>query len=222
MRLRVTKASSAILGLVLVMLFFSASSFGQEGLSTIRGTATDTSGAVVPGVSVVAREVLTNIVARTVVTDAQGNYEMPALKSGNYEITATLSGFKKYVVDGVLLQSSQIKRVDVQLAVGEVATEVTVNAAATAIQTEEGKIASDFKAAEQYTSLPIPGNAFSGTWAVLAVLPDVQREPGDWGTPRFAGQGGAQVHMGQDGVKEETMNSQTVNMESVAEVKAVV
>jgi len=214
-------AKSSLLFAMLWALF-SVFSFGQEGLSTLRGTATDASGAVVPGATVTARQVLTNVVARTVTTDAQGNYEMPALKSGTYQVTATLTGFKTSVVDDVLLQSNQIKRVDITLEVGEVATQITVSAASAAIQTEEGKIASDFKAAEQYASLPIPGNLFSGTYAVLAVLPDVQREPGDWGTPRFAGQGGAQVHMGQDGVKEETMNSQTVNMESVAELKAVV
>jgi len=221
MHTKLTMAKSSLLFAMLWALF-SVFSFGQEGLSTLRGTATDASGAVVPGATVTARQVLTNVVARTVTTDAQGNYEMPALKSGTYQVTATLTGFKTSVVDDVLLQSNQIKRVDITLEVGEVATQITVSAASAAIQTEEGKIASDFKAAEQYASLPIPGNLFSGTYAVLAVLPDVQREPGDWGTPRFAGQGGAQVHMGQDGVKEETMNSQTVNMESVAELKAVV
>ena len=221
MHTKLTMAKGSLLFAMLWALF-SVFSFGQEGLSTLRGTATDASGAVVPGVTVTAREVQTNVVARTVTTDAQGNYEMPALKSGTYQVTATLAGFKTSVVDDVLLQSNQVKRVDITLEVGEVATQITVSAASAAIQTEEGKIASDFKAAEQYASLPIPGNLFSGTYAVLAVLPDVQREPGDWGTPRFAGQGGAQVHMGQDGVKEETMNSQTVNMESVAELKAVV
>ena len=221
MHTKLTMAKGSLLFAMLWALF-SVFSFGQEGLSTLRGTATDASGAVVPGATVTARQVLTNVVARTVTTDAQGNYEMPALKSGTYQVTATLTGFKTSVVDDVLLQSNQITRVDITLEVGEVATQITVSAASAAIQTEEGKIASDFKAAEQYASLPIPGNLFSGTYAVLAVLPDVQREPGDWGTPRFAGQGGAQVHMGQDGVKEETMNSQTVNMESVAELKAVV
>ena len=215
-----TKVNAVVL--VLTLLLLAASSYSQEGLSTLRGTATDASGAVVPGVTVTAREVLTNIVVRTATTDAQGNYEMPALKAGSYQVTASLAGFKTFVVDDVLLQSNEAKRVDIKLQVGEVASQVTVSAAAAVIDTEEGKIASDFKAEEQYASLPIPGNAFSGTYAVLAVLPDVQREPGDWGSPRFAGQGGAQVHMGQDGVKEETMNSQTVNMESVAEVKAVV
>ncbi|HKX00827.1 MAG TPA: TonB-dependent receptor [Bryobacteraceae bacterium] len=202
-------------------LLYSAVAFAQEGLSTLRGTVTDKSGAVVPGASIAAREVLTNVVARTVTTDSQGNYEMPGLKTGRYQVTASLTGFKKSVVDDVQLESNVVRRVDVTLEVGEVATEVAVSAAATVIQTESATVGADFNAAKRYWDLPIPGNAFSGTYAVLAVLPDVQREPGEWGSPRFAGQGGNQVHEGQDGIKEETLNSQTVNMESVAEVKAV-
>ena len=203
---------------------FLAATFGQEGLSTLRGTVTDTSGAVVPGVEVVAREVLTNITARTAKTDAQGNYEMPGLKAGKYQLTATLAGFRKSVVEDVALQSSQVRRVEIVLQVGELASEVTVSERATAIQTEQGKIGADFEAAQRYQDLPVPGNAFSGTYAVLSILPDVQRRSGtgsSGGAPTFAGQYGNQIHMSQDGVKEETLNSQTVNMEAVAELKAV-
>lgn len=174
-----------------------------------------------PGVNITARDISTSIITRTVNTDAQGNYEMPGLKAANYQVTAAQTGFKRAVVDDVMLQSNQVRRVDVTLEIGEITSEVTVSAAATAIQTEQGKIGADFNAAKRYADLPIPGNAFSGTYAVLAILPEVQREPGDWGSPRFAGQGGDQVNMGQDGVKEETLNSQTVNMEAVQEVKAV-
>src|SRR6266496_1716239 len=84
---------------------FAVSALGQEGLSTLRGTLTDTSGAVIPGVEVIAREVLTNVTARTVKTDGQGNYEMPGLKAGTYQVTATLAGFKKAVVSDVIVQS---------------------------------------------------------------------------------------------------------------------
>jgi len=211
----------AALCVPLMSVLIATSLVGQEGLSSLRGTISDKSGAVVAGAAVSAREVLTNIVARSVTSDSQGNFEMPGLKTGSYQVTASLAGFKKSVVDDVQLQSNQIRRIDITLEVGEVATEVSVSAAAAAIQTEQGKIGSDFNAAKRYADLPIPGNAFSGTYAVLAILPEVQREPGDWGAPRFAGQGGAQVDMGQDGIKEETLNSQTVNMEAVAEDKAV-
>src|SRR5438093_10507706 len=187
------------------LLLLCSPVWGQQGLSTLRGTATDKTGAIVVGVSVSAREVSTNITVRTVTSDSEGNYEMPGLKAGMYQVTASISGFKTSVVDDVQLQSSQVKRVDIVLELGEVATEVTVSAAAAAIQTETATVGADFNAAKRYWDLPIPGNAFSGTYAVLAVLPDVQREPGDWGSPRFAGQGAAQGHMGQDGIKEETL-----------------
>jgi hypothetical protein len=211
----------AALWVPLLSGLITTSLMAQEGLSTLRGTISDKSGAVVAGVGVSAREVLTNVVARTATSDSQGNFEMPGLKTGSYQVTASLAGFKKSVVDDVQMRSNEIRRVDITLEVGEVATEVSVSAAAAVIQTEQATIGADFNAAKSYADLPIPGNAFSGTYAVLAILPDVQREPGDWGSPRFAGQGGAQVHQGQDGIKEETLNSQTVNMEAVAELKAV-
>jgi hypothetical protein len=195
--------------------------WAQQGLSTLRGTVTDKTGAVVVGVGVSARDVSTNIVVRSVTSGSEGNYEMPGLKAATYQVTGSMSGFKTSVIDGVQLQGSQVKRVDIVLEVGEVTSEVSVSAAASVIQTETATVGADFNAAKRYGDLPVPGNAFSGTYAVLAILPDVQREPGDWGAPRFAGQGGAQVHQGQDGIKEETLNSQTINMEAVQELKAV-
>jgi len=207
MQTRETRARNVAIVAMSLSLLLCRSLMGQEGLSTLRGTIIDSSGAVIPGVTVAAREVSTNITARTASTDAQGNYEMPGLKAANYQVTATQTGFKRAVVDDVMLQSNQVRRVDITLEVGEVTSEVTVSAAAEAIQTEQGKIGADFNAAKRYWDLPIPGNAFSGTYAVLAILPEVQRAPGDWGAPTFAGQGGNQVNMGQDGIKEETLKS---------------
>ena len=111
-----------VLYVILSSLVFSGPVPGQEGLSTLRRTVTDASGAVVPGVEVAVRQVLTNITARTVITDAQGNYEMPGLKAGTYQITATMAGFKKSVVDDVILQSNQVRRVEIPLQIGEVAS----------------------------------------------------------------------------------------------------
>jgi len=190
----------------------------QESLSTLRGTVTDPSGAVVPGVSLVLEEVATNIKVRTVTTDAQGNYEMPGLKQGVYRLTAAVSGFKTFIANEVILASSQVRRIDIALEVGTTETQVTVTASTALIETEQGKIAAEFRA-EGYRDIPIPGNAYGGTYTVLAVLPNVQSHGGS--RPTFAGQSGAQLNMGMDGVKEETLNSQTVNMEHVEELKLV-
>jgi hypothetical protein len=69
----------AALWVPLLSGLITTSLMAQEGLSTLRGTISDKSGAVVAGVGVSAREVLTNVVARTVTSDSQGNFEIPGL-----------------------------------------------------------------------------------------------------------------------------------------------
>ncbi len=209
---------NAIVLIGLLALGMGIPLWAQEGLSTIRGTVADSSGAVVPGATIRATEVQTGVTAREATSDEQGNFEMPGLKRGTYRVTISQTGFKTYVAEDLRLQADQIQRVDAALEVGEVTTEVNVSAAATAIETEQGKIAADFSG-KTYQEFPLPANAFSGTYGVLAVMPNVQRESGDWGTPMLAGQ--SQSQMAQDGIKEETLNSQTVNMEAVEELKLV-
>jgi hypothetical protein len=65
----------------------------QATLSTLRGTATDPSGAVIPGMEIVLTDKATNG-TRTVPTDDAGNFEIPNLKFGTYRLEATLPGFK--------------------------------------------------------------------------------------------------------------------------------
>lgn len=196
-----------------VPIFLCVPLLAQEGLSTIRGTVTDPTGAIVPGATLSLEEVETKVRARTATSDEQGNFEMPGLKLGTYRLTATVTGFKTFVETDIVLRSNQVRRVDIRLEVGATDTEVTVSGRSAVIETEQGKIASDVRH-EQYKELPIPANAYSAPGPVLAVLPMVQA-----GT--YAGQGGYQVHMGMDGVKEENTNTQTVNMEDVDEMKLV-
>ncbi|MGH9784241.1 MAG: TonB-dependent receptor domain-containing protein, partial [Terriglobia bacterium] len=193
---------------------------GQESLSTLRGTVKDVSGAVVEGVEITATEVATNIKTRVATSDSQGNYEMPGLKPGRYQLRTVLAGFKTFVADDVLLASSQIRRVDVVLEVGGVETQVTVSGKATTLETEQGKISAEFTG-ERYKNVPIPGNRFSGTSPVLVVLPHVQGGRTGGTGITFAGQRTPQLTMGMDGVKEETLNTQTVNLEAIDEIKLV-
>lgn len=192
----------------------------QTSLSTIRGTVTDQSGAVMPGAQVTLQDVTTNILVRTVTTDNQGNYEIPALKRGDYQVTATKSGFQTYVEKDIPLSSDLTKRVDIVLRVGSTTTQVTVSGAAKVIQTEGGNISSEITG-QQYQALPIPANAYSSPLPVVATMPNVQFARGDEFTMKMGGQGGNQLDMGMDGVLEENNNTQTVNMEDVAEVKSM-
>src|SRR6266851_3513115 len=171
--MRLTTFGISLLG----ALLFSLSAPGQESLSTLRGTATDSSGAVIPGVAVTVREVSTNIVARKILTDEQGNYEIPGLKQGTYRLTAQSTGFKSFAANEIILGSNQVRRIDIRLEVGATESEVTVTASAAVIETEQGKIAAEFRG-ERYKDIPIPGNSYGATTTVLAVLPTVQTAAG--------------------------------------------
>jgi hypothetical protein len=89
------------------------------------GTITDVNGGVVPSVRIAVLNVETGI-ARTVTTDEQGNYRVVFLIPGNYRISAEQSGFNR-VEANVVVHVSELKRVDLQLAPGDVNVSVTVS-----------------------------------------------------------------------------------------------
>lgn len=191
----------------------------QTGLSTLRGRVTDASGAVIPAASVTVIDKETKVRVRTVETDDSGNYEIPELKQGTYQVQVERTGFTRFVADEVTLSSNQVRRIEATLQIGDTSTQVTVTEGAAAIETEDGKLASNFTAS-QYKDLPMPGNAYGSPLPVLATMPNIQSGEGSYDVS-FAGQSGAQLAMGMDGVKEETTNTQTVNMEAVEEVRVV-
>jgi hypothetical protein len=190
-------------------------------LSTLRGTVTDATGAVMPNVKVTVVDQSTNSV-RTVLTDSSGDFEVPGIKGGTYSVSAEKAGFNKSVVGDVFIMSAQQKRVDIQLQVGASASQVTISAAAEVIQTEGGSIAAEATAA-QYKNMPIPGNAYSYPGTVLATLPNVGNPKGNTSVVYFSGQTGNQVAQGMDGYLEFTTGGQqTSNMEAVEELEVLV
>ncbi len=127
------------LGVVVTLGLCLSTGWGQS-LSTLRGTVTDPSGAVVPGVEVTVEDQDASVKVRTISTDSQGNYEMPDLKQGRYRLKAVKAGFATYQVNDAMLASDQNKRVDIQLQIGETGTKVDVSGAAATIDTEDAKI----------------------------------------------------------------------------------
>ncbi len=211
---------SLLLRALFVSPIFCIALSGQETLSTLRGTATDASGGVAPGVAITVEDISTSIVARKVTTDNQGNYEIPGLKEGAYRLTASITGFKTSVTNDIIVAANQVRRIDIHLEVGTAASEVTVTAAAAVIETEQGKIGAEFDG-YRYRDVPIPANRYGAPTPVLALLPSVQPVAGSGSNMYFAGHNGNQTDMGMDGIKEETLNSQTINMEFVDEMKVV-
>jgi carboxypeptidase family protein len=94
--------------------------------SAIAGTVTDTTGAVLPGVTVEARSPALIEQVRTAQTDAQGQYRIINLRPGVYSVTFTLEGFSTVVREGIELQADFTAPVSVELKLGAVQESVTV------------------------------------------------------------------------------------------------
>ena len=130
------------LRLVFTVLFAASALVAQTEKATVRGTVTDSSGAVVPDAVITVTDIGTNIDRKTV-SDTNGNYEVPDLQPGTFRIKADKAGFRSFVAASVLLDSGQVRRVDVPLQVGSTAETITVEAGAALIQTESGTIGGD-------------------------------------------------------------------------------
>src|SRR5579859_6772866 len=210
------------LGTFILALLGTLSVLAQvSNLSTLRGTVTDQSGALVPQVKISVMDQATDIVTNTT-TDSRGNYEMPGLKSGYNRLTAQRTGFATLVESDIYLMSNQEKRVDARLTVGASTAQITVSGAAAVIQTEGGSISGETTAA-QYKNMPIPGNAYAYPGTVLATLPNVGNPKGNTSVVYFSGQTGNQVAQGMDGFLEFTTGGQqTSNMEAVEELQVLV
>ena len=95
--------------------------------STISGLVTDTSGAVLPGVTVEAASPALIEKTRTAATDAQGRYSIVDLRPGVYDVTFTLSGFTSIRRQGVEVAANTNVPLNAELRVGNVEETVTVS-----------------------------------------------------------------------------------------------
>ena len=103
---------------------------------SIAGVVRDTSGAVLPGVTVEAASPALIEKVRSVVTDGTGQYKVVDLRPGTYTITYTLPGFNTVRRDGVELTGSFTATVNIELRVGELAETITVTGAAPLIDVQ--------------------------------------------------------------------------------------
>ena len=102
----------------------------------IGGTVSDSTGGVLPGVTVEARSPALIEQVRTAVTDGNGQYLIVALETGNYTVTFTLPGFSTLVREGVQLSTGFTANVDGELAVGSLEETITVTEATPTIDVQ--------------------------------------------------------------------------------------
>ncbi|MDZ4796606.1 MAG: carboxypeptidase-like regulatory domain-containing protein [Bryobacteraceae bacterium] len=111
----------------------------QGPTGEISGTAVDTSGGVVAGAVVTATNPATNT-RRSSTSNTSGNYSIPALPPGMYDIKVEVAGFSAQTRNGVELQVGQVIRIDFTLQVGNVAEVVNVTGGAPVLETESTSV----------------------------------------------------------------------------------
>ena len=120
--------------LILVLLVGGLAGQGTD-LGTIRGTVLDPSNSAVGGALVEIVDMGTNQ-SRTLKTNASGNFEASALRSGSYRVTVSMTGFATTEVKDVHLRGGEVTRADVHLVVSTATSVITVESAGTIIQTD--------------------------------------------------------------------------------------
>src|ERR1051325_7980661 len=123
----------------MLILAFSVCAFAQD--ATVVGTVTDPSGSVVPNAAITITNTETGIV-RSVTSNEAGQYLVPNLHIGRYNMKVEAKGFKSEERTGLVLNVEDRTRVDFAMKVGSTTESVTVEANTIKVQTETGEISS--------------------------------------------------------------------------------
>ncbi len=147
------------LTICLVLTIVCAVNAFAQSTALIEGTVRDSSGAVIVGSTVVARNEESGI-SRTVTTNSQGAYEIVSLPIGTYTVTASANGFSSSEVSHVVLQVTQQALIDLKLSPGSVGQNVSVSAAPSLIQTEVSSVGQVIDN-KKIVDLPLNGRDFT-------------------------------------------------------------
>ena len=125
---------------------------------SISGTVRDKSGAVLANATVTVMQTATHY-TRTVASDAAGQYSVLALPPGRYNLTASVAGFEKGVIQNVDLDVNDALHFDFSLQVGNVTATVEVQADAQQIQTTSTQLGTTIESS-QILALPLNGRSY--------------------------------------------------------------
>src|SRR5881296_922247 len=196
----------------LVMLWFvvllpAAGRAQSSGAGAITGVVRDTSGAVIPGVTVEASSPALIDRVRSVVSDERGLYRIVDLRPGSYSVTFTLPGFRTLKREGIELTTSFTATVNADMSVGSVEDTVTVLGETPVVDTQNVRTQTTIaretldaipttKRIGQYASL-IPGATYTNP-----TFQDVGGNQGEGGQFGVHGQRGADLSTNVEGLNQ--------------------
>src|SRR3984893_3575929 len=126
--------------MVMVCLLVTATSIlAQSDTSSMSGTVTDVSGALVPNAQITIHNNAT-LADRTITSNENGAFTLTNLAPGDYSVRATKPGFQTTTLNDVHLDPSIGRKIDIAMKVGDTSVTITVEALANTVQTESGSV----------------------------------------------------------------------------------
>src|SRR6266581_3654176 len=141
-----------------LLFISSATASAQVTTADLVGTIKDTSGGVVPGVTVTLTNEATGV-SRSVTTGDDGSYVFTSLPPGSYTLSAEAAGFRKVERTGVQLQVNQRAQVDLQLEVGSLGETIVIEGTAPLLESQSSVLGSVIQE-KQVQDLPLNGRNF--------------------------------------------------------------
>jgi hypothetical protein len=218
--------------LVSVTLAFAIAMVGiprllqAQGLTgQISGTITDTTGGVLPGVTVTIKNVGTGL-TRDTVTGTDGSFVFPDLLAGTFDLTVSMQGFKTYEQKGIELASTDRLRLrTIALDVGGMSETVSVSAESVQVQTTNGA-RSGLITRENLEDIALKGRDFAGMLKLLPGVIDTRnREAPGWESMNnLSINGRTSFNFSYDGVTNKDTGQNAGNfaapaLDSIAEVR---
>ena len=211
---------------LLPLLLLSTQAFGQSS-STISGSVMDTSQAVLPGATVTATNTQTGITSKTVANNA-GVYNFPSLQPGVYQVVVEMNGFQKATKTDVKLGMASQVRLNFELVVAGVATEVEVTTSAENLMLEAGSSTGTVLQEDLVTELPSASNDVMDLIYVMGGVVKSENPIFDNASSSFAGVPSGAVNIQRDGITVNEVRFTSgivspirINQEMVGEFKMV-
>lgn len=145
-----------LLGVLLALTpAFVPTADAQVLYGSIVGSVSDESGASIPGASVSIMNTATGD-SREGSTTEDGLYRFINVQEGSYDVSVTAEGFSTFTSAGAIVTANTVTRVDVDMQIGQVTEQITVEATAARLQTEKASTSAEITSAA-VTELPLPG-----------------------------------------------------------------
>lgn len=178
--------------------------YGQSSTSALTGTVTDTSGAVIPGADVTAKN-NDKGTTYTAVSNDKGIFQIPAIEVGTYTVTVSLMGFKTFAVPDVKISQGGPTNVKATLEVGGMTETVVVKGGSDIVQTQSTVVSTTMSSA-QIQKLPLVTR--DALWGSVTLLPGVDISGGPRGAT-IAGLPSGAINITIDGVNTQDNNNRS-------------